>query len=238
MENRELQIQKEVKEFQPFPVIDEETRDMATHAVIQLKSVRKKIIEYWSGPKEKAKQAKQKAIESLKEVCKKEDEMLGIVDRIAEQFDDEIKAYLNLQEKKRIEEQRKRDEEARKQAEEEKEKIDNEIEELLEQGKIEQAVEKDQEKETIKPVSEPVAPVIPKKIHTDHGMAYQKRETIVTLKDPAKFFKFCAKNNLIHFWEYKPGRVKSWVKEHGHKGDDIPGLLIEEEISQQYRNVG
>ena len=87
----ELQIINEVQSIQIPVVVDEVSREEASGAIIDLKTKRARIVEYW-------KPLKERAFQAHKEVTQREKEMLSVVDGVINQINDAVKAYLREQE--------------------------------------------------------------------------------------------------------------------------------------------
>ncbi len=223
----ELQIINEVQSIQIPVVVDEVSREEASGAIIDLKTKRARIVEYW-------KPLKERAFQAHKEVTQREKEMLSVVDGVINQINDAVKAYLREQERIRIEAQRKAEEEARKKAEEERARIEAEQQKAIEAGNIEKAMELE---ETPPPVVEVhnVAPIPQRTVRIDAGTSTVKKELVVDIVDPLAFLRYCANAGLLNLWDVKAGAVKTWVKATGFK--EVPGLNIYEDVATQYRRA-
>lgn len=217
-----LQVVEEIKNFQVVKVVDEITREQAAGAIIELKTKRAQIVEFWRAPKENAHKAHQ-------EIVSREKDMLKLVDNVIGEFDGSIKSYLRAQEEKRREEQRKLDEEARKKREAD---ILAAQEKALAEGDVEKAIAIEDQAEPVKVVQK-VAPMPQKTVKSDTGTSTATKDTFVEVTDFPAFFRYCAEQGIFNFHDVKIGEVKKWVKASGLKG--VPGLRIYEDFTTQYR---
>lgn len=222
IEVRELE---RVQEIQVVKVVDEITREQANNVILDLKSKRKKVVEYW-------KPLKQKADEAKRELLQKEKQMLNIIDPLINKQSDEVKAYIREQERKRAEARAKAEAEARAKAEEERKQREAEQEKAIEEGDIEKAMAIDEE--IVPEIVMPKVSSMPAKTtRTDFGTTTVTKDIKVEIKDINVFMMYCAEKGLVDLWEVKVGKVKKWVKDNGHT--DIPGLEISEDINLAHR---
>jgi hypothetical protein len=199
-------------------VVDEITREQATNRIIVLKKGRSRVVEYH-------KPTKQSADQLHKMIKKQEQDMLDVYDRAIKDQDEEVKAYLRDEERKRKEAREKAEKEVREKKEKEQQKA-------IEEGNIEKAVEI--EEKPMKPApTATVAPLPQKTFKAVAGTASSGKETKVEIIDVKAFFKYCYENDLSELWDVKLGAVKSMVKSKGLK--EIPGLRIYEDFATSYR---
>jgi len=214
------QLQNELNEIKPLLVRDDITKQAAIEEVLKLKTIRKNIVEYWSGPKKKAHEAH-------KEITAKEKEMLTKVDGVINGIDREVTEYVREQRRIQLVEEEKTRKEAEKKAEEKRKKLKEEAEKKLEEGRLDEAVEIEEKAEEIEP--EPidnVVPMIPTMTKTESGSAHERERLVVEIIDLASFFAYCYDEKIIsQLWQPMFREVKKYVKENKLK--DVPGLNIE-----------
>lgn len=200
-------------------VVDEAGYCLGVEIIKSLKSMQKKIEDYFEP-------IKSGAYKTWKEICAKEKEQLEPLEKAEDYLRDEINGYLNTLEKARKAEQEKAEREAREKAEKERQKLLEKAVQAKTEEKQESLLEK-AENVYAEPVH--VKPYIDKTIKTGDTTVTRKTDIKITITDPYLFIKAIAEKKApVTVVEFRPNALKQWVKSMGIKQGDLPGILIEE----------
>lgn len=229
--NEEEEILHETSTYeqraQAIVVRDQDSMAQAGEIVIELKATEKKIKDYWRDPKAKAAAAH-------KEICNKENEMLGPVQRLYTALQGKISGYLTEQEQIRRAEQLRLDREREERERKEREKLEKRAAAAEAKGDVGKA---DALRERAEEVHIPVAmaePVVDRTVRTGNGAVSQRTEYTVEVTDVKAFCAEIAAGNVPPgVVEFKPAQLKAFVKQWGHTS--FPGLTIREAVKGTFR---
>jgi hypothetical protein len=208
-------------------VKDQESFEFAGKAIIELETLKKKIVDYWRGPKEAAHRAH-------KEITAKESEMIKPVEEKSKFLRGKMSAYLTHQEALRREAQRKVDEERRKQEEAERKKLEAQAVKAEEKGKTEkaEALREKADEVYVPPVL--VQAEIEKTTRTDSGTISQKKDISVTITDTMAILRGVVSGaipaSVVTINEVK---LKQYIKLQ--QLNHLNGCDIREVVSAQFR---
>jgi len=208
-------------------VNSKESLQEATDNINQLKSVRKKVVEYWKDSKELARNA-------WISICDKEKEMLNPIDAKINAKDAEVKKYL-IAERQRVQEEQRKADEARKLAEQkEREKLEKRAEKAEENGKIEKA---EALREKVADVYIPPSIIqgeVGKTTHSDTGMVTGSDDIELTVLDPLAVVKAVAAGTIpITAIKIDQVALKKYAK--AGKLKELPGCQIVLTVATSYR---
>lgn len=239
-----IEIEKEAEvaiKNSDIVVDDQASMEVASEAVLDLKNVRKKIVEFFKDPKKKTDEAH-------KAVCEQEKKMLNPVDDAIEIRTKAINGYLTEQcrkedeERRRLEAERRAAEEAERQrlAEEERQKKE-EAERLAAEGKTEEAAQVAQEAEAIAVQAEavyipPEVPetVVEKTTRTDAGTVSGKEEIQIEIINKKSLIESMLKDGLLEMIDVKEAKLKTWLKLMGK--ESYPGVGIQKVVNASFRS--
>lgn len=225
----ELDISQELAELDVSAIIisTPANYEEAGRHIISLDALKKKITDYWSGPKKAAHEAH-------KSIVAKESEMLKPVEERRKLLTGKINVYLSEQERKRQAEQTRLDAERRAKEQAERDKLLAKAEKAEAKGnaaKAEEFLEKAGEVFIPPAIAQAE---IEKTTRTEDGSITAKKDVTVTVVDMTAFLKAVSSGLIPEGCvSVNESKLKQYVKLAGLK--QLAGCSIEEVVSAQFR---
>lgn len=224
LKQESLQVSEQVNAIM---IKDAESFALAGNMIIALDQMKKKIVEYWKGPKDAAYKAH-------KEITAKETEMLKPIDERRRMLNGKMSAWATEQERIRREEQRRVDEARRKQEDEERRKLEERARKAEEKGKAEKAEELREKAEQVYIPPVVVVPEVEKTTRTETGTISTVKDIAVDIIDPMEIVKAVAAGTLpIAVITINEAKLKAAVKMLGIM--ELHGLNIREVVNTKFR---
>lgn len=217
------------KKANQIAVIDAESYKLASGAVLSLDEMIKKIKMYWKGPKEKAHQ-------TWKEICAKENEMLAPVEFHRKELNTKIRVFLTEQERIKREEQARIDAERRKQEEAERAKLVKAADKAEKKGDEEKAGALREQAESVYVPPVIVQGEVDKTTRMDGGTVSTKKDIGIDIVDIKLVLSHVINGRLpIDVITLSEAKIKAHIKSWGLK--ELDGVIIRETINTQFRRA-
>lgn len=226
-------LKKEVltldEQVKAIVVKDPETYQAAGAMVLNLDALKKRIVEYWKGPKDAAYRAH-------KEVTAKEAEMIKPVEERRRMLNQKISSYLTEQERLRRMEQERIDDERKKKEDDERDKLFRKAEKADTAGRTEKAAELRDKADAyyVSPVI--VQPEIEKSTKMDAGTVTQKTKIEVVIRDEMEVLRAIIAGTIpISCVEISVSKLEAHVK--AFKLKLLPGCDVTEKMVASFRGA-
>lgn len=214
-------LERDLEQFAPIKVVDEESYVQAAKMLKALKEHRNKVENFFA-------ETKKRAYDLWKHTCKQEGDLLIKNTAIDTMVRTGVNAYLNEQENIRLKAQRKAEEEAMLVAEKEKQRLLEQAVKAEEKGNVDKAEALVEKAEAVYREPVVVPSTVEKTTRLDTGGSITRQtETQVIIQDEQLIIKAIAAGLVpATVIEFKLNTLRTWVKTAGIKNGQIPGLLI------------
>lgn len=227
----EQALQNEVmvidEQMNSLVVKDAESYQIAGEMVINLKSLRKKIVEYWKDTKEKARKTWQ-------DICAKESQMLDPVDQRIKNTNKKVSDYLTEQERLRRVEQARLDKEREDREAAERAKLEKKAEKAEEKGNTEKAEELREKAAEVYVPPSVVQPTVEKTTRMDAGTVSAQGDIDIIVRDPMAVLKGVVAGTVpISVITISESKLKAHAK--AFKLKTLDGCDIIERVNAKFR---
>jgi hypothetical protein len=210
-------------------VNDAASYEFAGKMIIELDQLKKKIQDYWKGPKEAAYRAH-------KEITAKETEMLKPVSEKRYALQGKVSVYLTEQDRIRREAQRKLDEERRQKEEAERRKLEAQAARAEEKGKPERAESLREQAGQVFVAPAIVQPEVDKTTRTDSGTISQRKDLVIAITNPKAIIQAVADGILpMTIVKIDEVKLKQYIKIQGI--EQLAGCTIQQVVNAQFRGA-